>query len=34
MTDVLQFSLQQVDRMEAERATDAFLAPAPANAAQ
>jgi hypothetical protein len=34
MTDVLQFSPQQVDRMEAERATDAFLAPAPTNAAQ
>lgn len=29
MRDVLQFSPQQVDRMEAERATDAFLAPAP-----
>ena len=27
MTDVLQFSPQQVDRMEAERATDAFLTP-------
>jgi hypothetical protein len=26
MTDVLQFSPQQVDRMEADRATDAFLA--------
>ena len=31
MTDVLQFSPQQVDRMEADRATDAFLAgPLPA----
>jgi hypothetical protein len=29
MTDVLQFSPQQVERMAAQRATDAFLAPAP-----
>jgi hypothetical protein len=30
MTDVLQFSPQQVDRMESERATDALLTPQPA----
>jgi hypothetical protein len=29
MTDIWQFSPQAVDRMEAERVTDSFLAPAP-----
>lgn len=33
MTDVLQFSPQQVDRMESERATDALLAPLAMNGA-
>jgi hypothetical protein len=33
MADIWQFSPQQIDRMEAERVTDALLAPQPADAA-
>lgn len=34
MSDVLQFSPQAIDRMETERATDAFLAPVPPGLAE